>query len=103
MWINVTTGAVCKLHSDIRKDKPDTSFPAVITDEVLAEAGYKLITPTAADIDAATHEAILSAITALESSVTPRRIREAVTTDAGKTWMASIDAQIADLRKTLVK
>ena len=50
MWINVTTGAVCKLHSDIRKDKPDTSFPAVITDEVLAEAGYKLITPTAADM-----------------------------------------------------
>ena len=46
---------------------------------------------------------VLSAITALESTVTPRRIREAVTTDAGKTWMASIDAQIADLRKTLVK
>lgn len=58
MWINVTTGAVCKLHSDIRKDKPETSFPAVITDEVIAEAGYEPITPTAADFDAATHEAI---------------------------------------------
>ncbi len=45
----------------------------------------------------------LSAITALESTVTPRRIREAVTTDAGKTWMASIDAQIAALRGSLVK
>lgn len=103
MWINVTTGAVCKLHSDIRKDKPDTSFPAVITDEVLAEAGYEPVTPTAADVAAATHEAILLVITALESTVTPRRIREAVTTDAGKTWMASIDAQIAALRGSLVK
>lgn len=46
---------------------------------------------------------VLSAITALESTVTPRRIREAVTTDAGKTWMAAIDAQIAGLRKGLVK
>ena len=103
MWINVTTGAVCKLHSDIRKDKPDTSFPAVITDEVLAEAGYEPVTPTAADIDAATHEAILSAITALESTVTPRRIREAVTTTEGKTWMVAVDSQIAALRGSLVK
>jgi len=46
---------------------------------------------------------ILSSIAALESTVTPRRIREAVTTDAGKTWMAAIDAQIADLREQLVK
>ena len=46
---------------------------------------------------------ILSTITALESTVTPRRIREAVTTTEGKTWMASIDTQIADLRTKLVK
>lgn len=46
---------------------------------------------------------ILSTITALEASVSPRRIREAVTTDAGKTWMVAIDAQIAGLRKGLVK
>ncbi len=103
MWINVTTGAVCKLHSDIRKDKPDTSFPAVITDEVLAEAGYEPVTPTAADVAAATHEAILLVITALESTVTPRRIREAVTTDAGKTWLVAVDSQIAALRGSLVK
>ena len=55
--------------------------------------------PTAEQINAP----ILSTITALESTVTPRRIREAVTTDAGKTWMASIDTQIADLRTKLVK
>lgn len=103
MWINVTTGAVCKLHSDIRKDKPDTSFPAVITDEVLAEAGYEPITPTAADVAAATHQAILSAITALESTVTPRRIREALTTAPGKTWLVAVDSQIAALRGSLVK
>jgi hypothetical protein len=46
---------------------------------------------------------ILSTISALEASVSPRRLREAVTTDAGKTWMAAIDTQIANLRKGLVK
>ena len=46
---------------------------------------------------------ILSTITALESTVTPRRIREAVTTDAGKTWLVAVDSQIAALRGSLVK
>lgn len=46
---------------------------------------------------------VLSAITALESTVTPRRIREAVTTDAGKTWLVAVDSQIAALRGSLVK
>lgn len=55
--------------------------------------------PTAEQINAPK----LSTIASLEASVTPRRIREAVTTDAGKTWMQSIDAQIADLRGKLVK
>ncbi len=46
---------------------------------------------------------ILSTIATLEATVTPRRYREAITTDSGKTWMASIDAQIANLRTKLVK
>lgn len=60
---------------------------------------FSVPTPTLAQLNAPT----LSAITALESTVTPRRIREAVTTTEGKTWMASIDTQIADLRTKLVK
>ena len=48
---------------------------------------------------------ILAQIAALESPdhVTPRRIREAVTTTAGKTWMVDLDKQIATLRASLVK
>lgn len=46
---------------------------------------------------------ILSAIAGLEAAVSPRRIREAVTTDAGKAWLAAIDKQIFDLRKGLIK
>lgn len=60
---------------------------------------FSVPTPTLAQLNAPT----LSAITALESSVTPRRIREAVTTDAGKTWLVAVDSQIAALRGSLVK
>lgn len=43
---------------------------------------------------------IKSEIAALESTITPRRLREAVLgTDAG--WMATLDAQIAALRAQL--
>lgn len=37
----------------------------------------------------------------LEATVTPRRMREAVLTDAGKAWLENVDASIADLRKRL--
>ena len=60
---------------------------------------FSVPTPTLAQLNAPT----LSAITALESTVTPRRIREAVTTDAGKTWLVAVDSQIAALRGSLVK
>jgi len=133
MWINVTTGAVCKLHSDIRKDKPDTSFPAVITDEVLAEAGYEPITPTTADFDAATHEAIEASpvkvdgawvqqwvivklsdeersakaaelnapIYAAMEELDAKSIRPL--REGDQVRITAIEAQIADLRKTLAK
>lgn len=63
---------------------------AAITD---AEAQALLPTPTAADL-------VKQQINDLESSITPRRMREAVLgTDGG--WLANLDAQIADLRKQL--
>jgi hypothetical protein len=40
-------------------------------------------------------------ITALETTVTPRRIREAVLTEDGALWLAGVDAQIATLRAQL--
>jgi len=44
------------------------------------------------------HEAILAEIAALEATVTNRRLREAALTEAGKAWLADVDAQIAALR-----
>lgn len=43
----------------------------------------------------------LAQIKALEGSVTPRRIREAALSDAGKAWLANVDNQIATLRGQL--
>ena len=44
---------------------------------------------------------IIDQIKALEATVTQRRLREAVTTTDGKTWLAAVDAQIAALRAQL--
>lgn len=55
----------------------------------------------AAAIVESTNAAILSQITALEATVTQRRLREAVTTTEGKAWLTAVDAQIAALRAQL--
>jgi len=47
---------------------------------------------------------ILAQIAELEKQgEKPRRVREAVATEAGRLWMIALDAQIFNLRKTLVK
>lgn len=46
--------------------------------------------------------AIDAQILALEATVTQRRLREAALTDAGRAWMADVDAQIAALRSQRV-
>lgn len=51
-------------------------------------------TPTASQI-------VLAQISALEASVTQRRIREATLTEAGRLWLQNVDAQIAALRASL--
>ena len=43
----------------------------------------------------------LSQIAALEATITPRRNREALLTDAGREWLAGVDLQIAVLRASL--
>lgn len=47
------------------------------------------------------NDIILQQITALESTITQRRLREATSTDAGKAWLLNVDTQIATLRATL--
>lgn len=45
--------------------------------------------------------AIRAEIAALEATATPRRMREAALTDAGRAWLADLDAAIAALRAQL--
>lgn len=44
---------------------------------------------------------VQSKIAALEVTITARRLRESLLTEAGKQWLAAVDAQIAALRATL--
>jgi hypothetical protein len=44
----------------------------------------------------------LESVAKIESTITPRRLREAVTTQAGHEWIAAQDAAIAALREQLV-
>lgn len=45
---------------------------------------------------------IIAQIVQLEITITPRRLREATLTDAGKSWLESVDTHIAALRAQLV-
>ena len=58
-------------------------------------------TPDPAD-PVSPNELILQQIALLEKSQSDRRLREAVLTEAGKTWLADVDSQITELRKGLV-
>ena len=44
---------------------------------------------------------ILKQITTLESTITPRRQREAILTEEGRTWLEGVEEQIAILRNQL--
>jgi hypothetical protein len=57
MWINITTGAVMRLHSDIRAALPNVSLPASLTDAMLSELGFAAVEPTAPMYDPATQTA----------------------------------------------
>lgn len=70
---------------------------SVVTDLGAYPEGWST-TPPAPDPNAAIYAEIL----ALENTVTQRRLREAALTDAGKAWLADVDAQIEALRKELV-
>ena len=67
------------------------------TPEEAAEIEQRKASP--ANVNAPT----LATIATLEATVTPRRIREALTTAPGKTWLVAVDSQIAALRGSLVK
>ena len=60
------------------------------------------IDKTEAELAREKNEKIKAEITAIESSVTPRRYREAVLSDAGKDWLVAQDVKINELRAQLV-
>ena len=73
-------------------------FPGYATDQQLNSVfpGYL------AEKDRVSHnEGILSQIQTLELLQTPRRVREATTSDAGKAWLEALEAQIDALRGQL--
>lgn len=88
----------------ITRTADDTGWLAgccIYPDGVIGEAtvgDHTAPEPTAEQTNAPT----LAAITALEATVTPRRVREAVTSPAGYAWLANVDAEIAALRVCLV-
>jgi len=45
--------------------------------------------------------AVMAKIIGIEAKITPRRLREAVMTVAGRTWLGSVEAQIALARAKL--
>ena len=46
-------------------------------------------------------DAPYKAIARLESTITPRRLRDALANDAGKSWVAAVEAKIATERGKL--
>ena len=85
MWVNSSTGAYLRTHSELRQDAQRVSFPGVITDEMIAAHGYVVVAPTIPSYDPATQAAV-----------------ELAPVDVGGTWtqqwlVSSLSAQeIAD-------
>jgi len=89
------TGSAWVLAEDHRGEGLWDQAGQAVTMAVLGPVpvGFSPI-PPAPDPNAAIDAQIL----ALESTVTQRRLREAALTEAGKAWLADLDAQIAALR-----
>ena len=91
--------------ASITRTTGDTGWLAgdcIYPDGVIGDATVGDSTPPAPTAEQ-TNAPILSTIATLEATVTPRRIREALTTAPGKTWLVAVDSQIAALRGSLVK
>ena len=91
------------LHQETPEGKKQQGF----TQEINHAEGvvYEIpifIDKTEAELAREKNEKIKAEITAIESSVTPRRYREAVLSDAGKDWLVAQDVKINELRAQLV-
>lgn len=82
MWIDIKTGDIANTHSDVRALRPNWSAPNVMTDEMVAEAGFTLVMPSNPSFDAATQEATLSGATLLEGVWTQKWVVTTLSEDA---------------------
>ena len=81
----------------------DDSFAHLLSEDCVQISDEEAEAIRLSQIVPPTHnELILAQIAQLEATITNRRIREAALTDAGKTWLEGIDAQITALRGQLV-
>ena len=94
-------------YAMLHKETPEGKKQQGFTQEINHAEGvvYEIpifIDKTEAELAREKNEKIKAEITAIESSVTPRRYREAVLSDAGKDWLVAQDVKINELRAQLV-
>jgi hypothetical protein len=88
------TGDCWELVADHRGEAGSINGAAFVISGLGAHPDGWSATPPAPE----PNEALDAQILALEATVTQRRLREAAITEAGKAWLADLDAQIAALR-----
>lgn len=115
-WVNIQNGKVAQCRDSDPSGDPDW-IPAIEVRPALGanqrrgdhyfditkqpvEIVWPVVDMTAAEIEANRVSGIHAQITALEATVTNRRIREAIR-GSGKVWLDNIDDQIAALRAQL--
>lgn len=60
MWIDNETGAVARLHDDIRNLRPYMSLPAILTDEMIESIGFSPVTIQQPSYDPLMQKAVLA-------------------------------------------
>ena len=94
-------------YTQLYQETPEGKKQCGFSQEVNHEQGvvYEIpifIDKTEAELAREKNEKIKAEIAAIESSVTPRRYREAVLSDVGKDWLIAQDVKINELRAQLV-
>ena len=94
-------------YTQLYQETPEGKKQCGFSQEVNHEQGVVYEVPifvdkTEAELTREKNAKIKTEITAIESSVTPRRYREAVLSDAGKDWLVAQDDKINELRAQLV-
>jgi len=77
-----------------------TSRSLLVADYTIADATEEAVSQMIEDAETNEEKAQVS-IQNLEATITPRRLRDALANDAGKSWVAAVEAKIATERGKL--